>query len=701
MKELDNYVEMDVAPLTDWANEPSCRDLKANFQAAIPHHNSHVSEVDGWLDYLNITGSARMKPQEGRSSVQPKLIRKQAEWRYASLSEAFLGSSDVIKARGVTWEDRESAEQNQIVLNHQWNNEIDKVRFVDEYVRTAVNEGTVVVRVGWDFYEDEMEVPDYKQVPIRDPQKLAEIEQAMMMIEQAQDQNIINSLDPYLAADIELSMSAGYPVTLEYQGTKKELRTIRNRPTVEVCDYKSLMIDPTCKGDISKASFIIYQFETSRSELEKSGNYSNLEKINIDRNSIQTGESLHSEDVGAFNFEDEARKKFYAYEYWGYWDIDNSGRTKPIVATWVGDTLIRMEASPFPDEGLPFVSVQYLPRRKSVYGEPDGELLKDNQKIAGAVTRGMIDIMGRSANGQTGMRKDALDITNQRKFDQGKDYLFNGHVDPRMAFYQHVYPEIPQSAPFMLELQNIEAEALTGVKAFRTGISGKGLGDSATAVNAAMDAAGLRELGILRRLADGIVRICYKIAAMNADFLDDEQIVRLTNDKYQRVRRDDLAGRIDIKLEVATSESDNIRAQELAFMLQTMGNSVPPDFARIILAELFKLRKMPDLARMVENYQPQPDPAQEQMQMLEMAEIQARIKKLESEAMENMAEAGLDQAKAMEAQSKAAKQDLDFVEQRSGTAHQRDLDKQGAQAQANERLEATKAFFNNQGSNSE
>jgi hypothetical protein len=61
------------------------------------------------------------------------------------------------------------------------------------------------------------------------------------------------------------------------------------------------MIDPTCKGDISKASFIIYQFETSRSELEKAGNYTNLEKINIDRNSIQTGESLHSEDVGAFN----------------------------------------------------------------------------------------------------------------------------------------------------------------------------------------------------------------------------------------------------------------------------------------------------------------------------------------------------------------------------------------------------------------
>jgi hypothetical protein len=37
------------------------------------------------------------------------------------------------------------------------------------------------------------------------------------------------------------------------------------------------------------------------------------------------------------------------------------------------------------DKKLPFISVQYLPTRKSIYGEPDGALLEDNQKIIGAV----------------------------------------------------------------------------------------------------------------------------------------------------------------------------------------------------------------------------------------------------------------------------------------------------------------------------
>ena len=133
---------------------------------------------------------------------------------------------------------------------------------------------------------------------------------------------------------------------------------------------------------------------------------------------------------------------------------------KPFVATWVGQTLIRLEENPFPDKKIPFVFVSLLPKRKSVYGEPDGELLIDNQKIIGAVTRGMIDIMGKSANGQTGYRKDALDATNKRKFQMGKDYEYNGGVDPRLAFHMHTFPEIPASAQFMLQQQNFDAESL-------------------------------------------------------------------------------------------------------------------------------------------------------------------------------------------------------------------------------------------------
>ena len=75
---------------TGWENPPLLSDLKQNLEDAYNHHSTHVSRVNTWLDNLYITGSAVHTYRKNRSQVTPKLIRKQAEWRYASLSESFL-----------------------------------------------------------------------------------------------------------------------------------------------------------------------------------------------------------------------------------------------------------------------------------------------------------------------------------------------------------------------------------------------------------------------------------------------------------------------------------------------------------------------------------------------------------------------------------------------------------------------------------
>lgn len=86
---------------------------------------------------------------DGRSAVQPRLIRKQAEWRYPGLTEPFLSTEELFKAEPRSWEDKKAAIQNQTLLNYQFNIKINKVRFIDNYVHAAVNEGTVICRVGW------------------------------------------------------------------------------------------------------------------------------------------------------------------------------------------------------------------------------------------------------------------------------------------------------------------------------------------------------------------------------------------------------------------------------------------------------------------------------------------------------------------------------------------------------------------------
>ena len=684
-----------VKPLTNWKNPPSLRELKQDLQDAKPIHDAQQTKISTWLDNLNVTGKAQVGGTGNNSKIVPKLIRKQAEWRYASLSEPFLSTEDVFNVQPTTWEDREAAQQNQLVLNKQFNNDIDKVRFIDEYVRAAVDEGTVIVRVGWDFHEEDYEdmfpVVEYRVNP-----EIAPLHEQLMQLMQTSPSQYDTDVPEELKQAHEMTMEQGVPIEAVVTGEQKEkrTRTVKNSPTVEVCNPANVTVDPTCLGDLTKASFLVYHFESSLSQLEKDGKYKNLDKIQISSSSI-LGEPDHASSDGSknFNFSDEPRKKFVVYEYWGFWDIDKSGMVKPIVVSWVGNTVIRMEENPFPDKAIPFVIEQYLPVRKSIYGEPDGALLEDNQKIIGAVTRGMIDVMGKSANGQTGVRKDALDTTNRRKFDKGQDYEFNANVDPRQGIYMHTFPEIPNSAQFMLQLQNMEAESLTGVKSFSQGISGQGLGDVAAGVRGALDAASKRELGILRRLSSGITKIGRKIISMNAEFLADTEVVRTTNDEFVKIRRDDLAGHFDLRLSISTAEEDNNKAEQLGFLLQTVGPNSDPELMKMILSDIAKLRKMPDLAQKIEAFQPQPDPMQQKKAELEIALLEAQIANENSKAMLNQAQAqlngakvGTESAKQSNMQSDTDIKNLDFVEQESGVKQERALQQTGEQARSQAQL---------------
>ena len=687
----EKSLEQKEPALTNWKNPPSLSDLKADYEESRSSRDAQVSQISEWLDNLHIRGKAKIKTAKGSSSIQPKLIRKQAEWRYAPLGDPFLSTEDLFKVKPVTWEDRKAAQQNQLVLNHQFNNQLDKVHFIDEYVRAAVDEGTVVVRVGWESQEEEY-WEDVPQVQFQQDMNFGPTLEQVAQMKQQSPSQFLTEVPEELQQALELSQEYGFPVRPVVTGTLQEKRTrlVKNQPTVEVCDYRNITIDPTCKGNIKKANFIIYSFTSSISELKKDGKYKNLNRINLGTETI-LGQPDHSEPLTSanFNFKDDPRKKFVVHEYWGKWDIDGTGITKTFVAAWAGNTLIRLEESPYPDKELPFVVVPYLPVRGSVYGEPDGALLEDNQKVVGAVTRGMIDIMGKSANGQTGMRKDMLDATNRRKFEQGMDYEFNVSVDPRQGVFMHTYPEIPNSAQFMLQLQNMEAESLTGVKSFSQGISGQVLGDVAAGVRGALDAASKRELAILKRLANGVVEIGKKIVAMNGAFLSEEEVVRITNEEFVTVRREDLAGNFDLKTSISTAEEDNNKAQELAFMLQTMGNNMDPEMSKMILSDIARLRKMPELAKKIEEYQPQPDPLAQKKMELEVALLEAQVmteraksQETSTAAMLNQAKAGTEEVKQGHLQSSTDKMNLDFVEQEAGVTQERELQRQGEQARS-------------------
>ena len=204
-----------------------------------------------------------------------------------------------------------------------------------------------------------------------------------------------------------------------------------------------------------------------------------------------------------------------------------------------------------------------------MHGEANAELIGDNQKVKTAVIRGMIDNMAQSNNGQVGMRKGALDPVNRKKFLGGRNFEYNGTPND---FWQGNYNSLPSSVFDMIGLMNNEIESLTGVKSFSGGINSGSLGSTATGARGALDATSTRRMNIVRNIAENLVKpLLRKWMAYNAEFLDEEEVIRVTNEEFVPIRRDDLQGRIDIDLTISTAEDNAAKAQELSFLLQTVG----------------------------------------------------------------------------------------------------------------------------------
>lgn len=686
----DDELTVSSIKLTQWENEPSIKDLKDDFEGSKELNKEFNLKIEEYTDLRNITGKEKIKQIKGRSSIQPKLVRRQAEWRYSALSEPFLSSDKIFKVEPRTWEDAESAVNNELILNYQFDIKLNKVKFIDDYVRTCVNDGTVIVQVGWDrktrIEKTEIPVLEYLSIDPMDQETLSSLTQAINL--KSENPNEFLNLPLELQESVNYYLENDIPVTAHIVGTQiidKEI-IIDNKPVVKIIDPKNFYIDPSCEGNIDNAKFIINSFQTCKADLQATGLYQNLDLINLDANTLIDDVEFNTNTPKDYQFKDNPRKLFVAYEYWGYYDIHGNGELVCIVATWVNDVLIRMEESPFPDGKPPFVIVNYMPIAKSVFGEADADLLKDNQKILGALYRGNIDLLGRSANSQQGIAKGFIDPINTRRFFNGEDYEYNPNISPDVGIYQHKYPEISQTSMLMLDLQNQEAESLTGVKSFAGGMSGNAYGDVAAGIRGMLDAASKREMNILRRLAQGIKEIGLKIIAMNSVFLSDEEAIRITNEEFKRIRRENLKGQFDLKVDISTPEIDQVKAQELSFMLQTLGNTMDFNITKIMLIEMARLRKMPELSHAIKAYEPQPDPIAEQLKQLELQKAQLEIEELKSKIELNL-------AKAKETTSSADQKDLDFVEKQTGIQHSRDMEKQKAQAEANQDLAVTKGII--------
>lgn len=709
--------------LTNWKNEPKASDLMEDFTKASTYHAAQMTRISEWLKQLHPeTDKKRLK--NGRSGIAPKVIRRFVEWRYASLASSILNERNLFNVMAQQPQYINASIQNSMVLNFQFNHLINKVKFVNDLVRTLVNEGTAIARIGWDseIQTKEKEIPVYQYVEA-DINQANMLMQTLQMLEEemqatgaeyAEDTQTFQNMPPDMAESLKQSQKFGRPVvaidTGKTQIIKEQVET-RNRPEIKIINNADLVIDPTCDGDFSKAKFAIYRYKTSLSELkavnQKAPNtYMNLSKfedstlkgVSADNaglvddllklpndvfTDLVTDVNTGSSRISGFEFKDKPRQQMTAYEYWGYWDIDGTGVVQGIVATIVNNVIIRLQRNPFPDNKLPFVVIQYMPTKNSVYGEPDAELIGDNQQIIQALTRSIIDLNARSANGQTATPKGFLDPINAMKFRTGQDYEYNPiGMHPAEAVYTHTASETPQSVLALIQSQYAEAESAVGVKAFQNGIDGNAYGQVVAGMSQALTAMTQREGDIIFRIAKGLEEIGNKIVAMNQEWLSEEEVVAISGGEFVKISRDDLAGDFFLAVTIKSNSESEGKAQQLTFMAQTLGENVDWEIRKLMYTEIARLYNLDNMVVALRDYEPQPDPFQQQMQQLQLEEQQLKNEKLRAEAEYYAKRSEFIDAQVDDTAAQTDQRALDFLEQQEGVKHARQREIVEAQARA-------------------
>ena len=609
--------------------------LKADLKAADLLKRDQDAIMSKWKAEYN--GDPYGNEKKGKSAIVSRDIKKQSEWQHATIVDPFVSTSDVIKCIPITWEDEESARQNELLLNTQFCRKFDRFNFMSKAIKVLDREGTLVVQTGWDYEDEEVTT---------------------------------------MAEMVVMDEATGREIIVEEEVTETIVK--KNQPTAKVCRNEDIYIDPTCQDNLDNAQFVIYRYETDLSSLKKDGRYKNLDKV----------ARFHREDFDydppdetEFKFSDEPRKKLVVYEYWGNYDVNNDGIAEPIVCAWVNDVIIRLQSNPYPDGKAPFIVVPFNSVPFKIHGEANAELIGDNQKVKTAIVRGIIDNMAQSNNGQVAIRKGALDQINRKKFLAGQNFEFNGSPGD---FWQGSYNNIPGSAFDMIGLMNNEIESITGTKSFSGGINAGALGATATGARGALDATATRRMNIVRNVAENLIKpLIRKWMSYNSEFLEDEEVVRVTNEKFVPIRRDDLDGKIDLDITISTAEDNAAKSQELSFLLQTLGPNEDPVIRRTLMADIMELMRMPDQAKRIRDYQPPQDPVQEQLKQLELERLMLENERLKADiadktarAQENTIDAELkrnkaavEAAKARKLTSEADMTDLRFIKEDEGFSH--------------------------------
>lgn len=639
-------------------------------QGSKKERDERVDRIRKWLDIYN--GAPYGNEDAGRSQMVWKICMKHLEALVPNVAKPFVSSYNLIDLSPLTKNDYHKAKIYEHLGNHFFAKEFNRDKFIKTIIKVAGKEGTAYIRVGWD-----------------------------------NDTKVKKTIEEYMTPQIQQKLEEDGAIVTQLDNGKWEIkkeRILTNRPTAKVIKAENIYKDPTA-DTFEECKFIIHEYITDLSELKRQSHLYNeeaikqveelLEKDRLDDNADQ-GE-IREQNPDRFEFTEKTSKKFRLYEYFGEYDIDNDGVNEQVVIVIAksetndnDSVLMRIEENPFPFKKPPFVAIPLFDNEFSTDGLPLAHFLGDEQMLMTSIIRSVIDNMSGSNSGVKFVRKKALDQTNYNRLINREPVVEINTNEPINAVMQDGnFNELPQSVYNLFSMVDQHAESLSGVSKMMQAMVSSEMQSSTSNFNTMMSQSQIRLMDITNNLNIGLKQIIYMWIEMCMAYLSNDEIQRITgiNIDQLKVREtnrlvkefgleelppdvqqkammlvmnevDDMFKttdfKFDVDIKVGTDGSRDIKIGQLNMFLQqaaglSQSGVVPPAVIKLLVAEFAELLEKPEIADMIKNYQPAPDPTQQAMAENEIMQGRANAAKDDALAKNAIARTNLTEAKAQEA----------------------------------------------------
>lgn len=488
-----------------------------------------------------------------------KDVKTACDWLLPTFMEVFTGSDDPVSVKGVNIEDDYIAEKIQQLVRYELEKKNDYHQWVMAEINDALKENWGIAKVWWNREE--------KRTPYE------------VMLDSNDGMSTMAFVQAVSSGAIEMKKMDILPEAPDFAKVQyEEVEVVENHPVVEYIPSSELRYTPDAPT-LQECKFVAHRKIVRGDYLkrkERDGLFSNVDIAleeytdgNMEPSVLDRANDEHRYDkINRPNDNDLASKEVELYEAYINVDYNNDGIFEHLIVHAVGDHLIKVTENDF--DHAPFFVCSILKDPNIVFSP---ESLPTNfeqiQDLKTAMVRQVIVNVTKNNSPRY--------FVNEQKADL--DAMYNNEevisVQGNPAEAVFVPPSLPLSSITMslVEYAQNELESQSGSTRYNQGLDSNSLNKTATGVTAIMGASEKRNKLLARALAESFFIPVYKhIIRMNQLYLEDQQMIRLTNESVM-IRREELD--IDYDLIINVGQGAGTREAQIQYYLYMLNTVYP------------------------------------------------------------------------------------------------------------------------------